>query len=103
MFMNSSSFTPIERARKAASTILRALQDPGRQGSIATAMGVSESTVSRMKNDQLDQFCLLLAHAGLKVVPMEMQCFPQDKVHALLTLARDHLQQIEHPDQLTWD
>jgi hypothetical protein len=66
-------------------------------------MGVSESTVSRMKNDQLEQFCLLLAHAGLKVVPIEMQCFPADKVQALLTLARDHLAAIERPDQLVWE
>jgi len=79
------------------------MQEPGRQVAIATAMGVSESTVSRLKNDQLDQFCLLLAHAGLKVVPIEMQCFPADKVQALLTLARDHLATIEHPDQLVWE
>jgi hypothetical protein len=101
--MTAVSPTPIERARKATSVILRAMQDPGRQVAIATAMGVSESTVSRMKNDQLEQFCLLLAHAGLKVVPIEMQCFPADKVQALLTLARDHLAAIERPDQLVWE
>ena len=67
-------------------------------------MGTSESTVSRMlAPDHLDKFALMLAHAGLKVVPMEMQCFPPDKVQALLTLARDHLAAIERPDQLHWE
>lgn len=101
--MTASLITPIERARKACSTVLRAMQEPGRQGAIAAAMGVSESTVSRLKNDQLEQFCLLLAHAGLKVVPVEMQCFPADKVQALLTLARAHLAAVERPDQLVWE
>ena len=71
---------------------------------MAAAMGVSESTISRMlAPDHLDKLSLLLAHAGLKVVPIEMQCFPQEKVQALLTLARDHLATIEHPGQLTWE
>lgn len=101
--MSASSPTPSERARKAYLTVLRALQEPGRQVAIATAMGVSESTVSRFKNDQLEQFCSVLAHAGLKVVPTDMQCFPADKVQALLTLAKDHLSAIERPDQLVWE
>ena len=66
-------------------------------------MGVSESTVSRVKSEQLEAVCALIAHLGLKVVPVEMQCFPAEKVGALLTLARDHLAQIEKPEQLIWD
>ena len=66
-------------------------------------MGVSESTVSRFKSEQLEQLCLLLSCAGLKVVPVEMKCFAEAKVQALLTLARDHLAAIERPDQLVWD
>ena len=66
--MNASSPTTTERARKSQSVILRAMQEPGRQTAAATCMGVSESTVSRMKSEQLEQFCLLLAHLGLKVV-----------------------------------
>ncbi len=83
--------------------ILRALQEPGKQAAIAVSMGVSESTVSRMKTDQLEQLCLLLAHAGLKIVPVEMQCFPEDKVQALLTLSRAHLADISRADQLVWE
>lgn len=101
--MTASSPTPAERARKAHVTVLKAMQEPGRQVAAATAMGVSESTVSRMKTEHLESFCSLLAHLGLKVVPVEMQCFPADKVQALLTLARDHLSTIERPDQLVWE
>jgi len=101
--MSASSPTPAERARKAHVTVLKAMQEPGRQVAAATAMGVSESTVSRMKTEHLESFCALLAHLGLKVVPVEMQCFPADKVQALLTLARDHLSTIERPDQLVWE
>lgn len=37
-------------------------------------MGVSESTVSRFKTEQLEQVCSFIAHLGLKVVPTEYQC-----------------------------
>ncbi|KWT72252.1 hypothetical protein APY03_6277 [Variovorax sp. WDL1] len=66
-------------------------------------MGISESTVSRLKNDQLEQFSELLAHLGLKVVNQEMQCFPPDQIQALLTLSKVHLASIERPDQLVWE
>ena len=66
-------------------------------------MGVSESTVSRMKTDQIEQVCLLLACVGLKVIPVEMQCVSMEKMQALLTLARTHLNQIERPEELAWE
>lgn len=96
--------SPPERARKISCTVLQRVQRDASQVAIAAAMGTSESTVSRMlQPEQLDKFALMLAHAGLKVVPVEMQCFPQEKVQALLTLAKDHLAAIERPDQLTWE
>lgn len=101
--MSPSSITPPERARKTQSVILRAMQEPGRQTAVATCMGVSESTVSRLKSEHLEQFCVLLAHLGLKVVPQGMQCFPEDKVQALLTLAKGHLAAIQRPEQLVWE
>ena len=72
--MSASSPTVSERARKSHVTVLRALQEPGRQVALATAMGVSESTVSRIKTEQLEQFCNLVAHLGLKLVPAEYRC-----------------------------
>jgi predicted XRE-type DNA-binding protein len=101
--MPSASATPAARARKIVGTVLQAAQRDARQVAIATAMGVSESTVSRLLSDHLDKLALVLAHAGLKVVPIEAQCFPPDKIAALLTLARDHLAAIERPEQLQWD
>jgi hypothetical protein len=32
-----------------------------------------------------------------------MQCFPPRKVEMLLELARDHLQQLQSVDQLSWE
>lgn len=102
--MTSSLPTPADRARKISCVILQRVQRDASQVAVAAAMGVSESTVSRMlAPEHLDKLALLLAHAGLKVVPIEMQCFSQEKVQALLTLARDHLTTIERPEQLSWE
>jgi predicted XRE-type DNA-binding protein len=65
---------PATRARKIASSILRAAQREATQAAIAAAMGVSESTISRLLSDHLDKFAHVLAHAGLKVVDAEFQC-----------------------------
>jgi hypothetical protein len=56
-------------------------------------------------SDEKDMFRALqiLAAAGLKVVPADMQCFPPRKVQLLLELARDHLHQLENVEQLQWD
>jgi hypothetical protein len=91
-----------ENARKNERVILQAFARVS-QARIAEQMGVNDSTVSRFKDGGLEHAAALLAACGLKVVPVEMQCFPREKVNALLTLARDHLQQIEHPEQLLWD
>lgn len=97
------SAVPTERARKSEQTVLHALAAPGRAVAIATAMGCSEATISRLKNEHLEQFCRLLAHAGLKVVPVEMQCFPHDRVQALLTLAKERMDGLSSVEELTWD
>jgi predicted XRE-type DNA-binding protein len=65
---------PSVRARKIASSILRAAQREATQAAIAAAMGVSESTISRLLSDHLDKFAHVLAHAGLKVVDAEFRC-----------------------------
>jgi hypothetical protein len=65
-------------------------------------MGASESTVSRLKNEHLESFCLMLAFAGLKIVPAEMRCFSPDKVQALLTFSKAYMDTIHRPDQLVW-
>lgn len=101
--MSTASIPASERARNLSSTVLKSVQDPGRQAAIAVAMGVSESTISRLKNEHLDTLCGILAHAGLKIVPVEMKCFPPEKIDALLTLAKAHLASIENADELVWE
>lgn len=91
-----------ELSRKNESIVLRALAEQS-QARIAEQLGVDASTVSRFKDGGLAQASALLAACGLKVVPISMQCFPQEKVGALLTLARAHLVQMEHPEQLSWE
>src|SRR3954464_13670418 len=100
--MASLSPAIAEAARKNERVILQAFAKVS-QTRIAEQMGVNDSQITRFKDGGLEHAAALLAACGLKVVPQDMQCFPRDKVHALLTLARDHLQQIEHPEQLSWD
>jgi hypothetical protein len=82
-------------AKKLAKTnetrVLSRLSENGRQTAIATAMGTSESTVSRMKGDSLAQFCELLAHAGLKIVPVELRSYQPSEIDALLVFAKAHM------------
>ena len=53
---------------------LQALQEPGKAASTAVAMGVSDSTISRIKTERLEEVLVFLAHLGLKVVPQEFKC-----------------------------
>lgn len=98
--MSELSRTPTERARKAHSAALQAMQDPGTQRTVAQVLGVSESTVSRIKTEKLEDAITLLYHLGFKVVPQDMRCFPADYVKALHTMARMH---VEAGPQLEWE
>jgi hypothetical protein len=84
--MAAVSLSPIERARKNEQVVLQALAAAG-QSELAKSMGVHESTISRLKDGGIAQFAGVLAHLGLKVVPVGMQCFQPDYVDALKTLA----------------
>lgn len=54
--------------------VLRALHEPGKAGALACAMGVSDSTVSRIKTERLEEVLTFLAHLGIKCVPSDYQC-----------------------------
>ena len=84
--MTEASSSPVERSRKNVQVVLQALAATG-QNEVARSMAVHESTVSRMKDGGIDTFGTLLAHLGLKVVPVGMQCFNPEYVEALQTLA----------------
>lgn len=101
--MSTESLNLTERARKNVTVVLQRLQEPGRQLAIAAAMGVSESTVSRLKNDHLEPLCELLARAGLKIVPVEVKCFAPEKIDALMTFAKAYLASVSNADDLSWD
>ena len=99
--MASLSCTPAERSRKAYSMVLQAMQDPGTQRTVAQVLGVSESTVSRIKSEKLEDVITLLCHLGFKVVPQSMRCYPEDYVQALHTMAKLHMQ--HETQSLEWD
>lgn len=54
--------------------VLHRLQQPGTATALASAMGVSEATISRIKNERLEECLLLLAHLEIKCVPSSHHC-----------------------------
>lgn len=81
------------RSRKNCSLILRKLSSIG-QVRAAQAIGVNESTISRMKEGDFDRIGKLLAALGLKVVPVEMEVMDRKKIDAMLELARAYVNDI---------
>ncbi|HWK72201.1 MAG TPA: hypothetical protein VNS29_15310 [Burkholderiaceae bacterium] len=102
--MNESSPAAGERARKAHTLALQRISRIG-QATVAQEVGVSPATVSRFVSepDGLERACKVLAAVGLKVVPVTMQCFPPEKVAIFMTLARDHLNYLQRPEQLAFE
>lgn len=98
--MPRSSGPPAERARKAQTAILQAVQRDGTQAAIAAAMGVSQSTLSRMVNDHLETFTLMLAHAGLKVVPTSHRCVAAETYEFL---TQTHARVMQKAPELIWE
>lgn len=100
--MEQSSVPKTERARKYVSLAMQHISAIG-QNTVASEIGVSPPTVSRFVSEDLERACQVFAAIGLKLVPVDMQCFPPRKVEILLELARDHLKQLETVEQLSWD
>ena len=90
-----------ERSRKNHSALLQGLSRAG-QVRVASALEVSESTVSRMKGD-FQQLSKLLAACGLKVVPSEYKCAKPEMIEAALIFARAALEQTSKDNSLIWD
>ena len=53
------------------------------QRQLAAHLNVSESTVSRMKEGDIQRFSQILGFMGLKVVPESAQCYPNEYVEKL--------------------
>lgn len=98
--MAESSVSPGERACKAMQLVLQRLQEPGRAASAAKEMGASEATVSRIKNERMEDCLRLLAHLGLKVVPAEFVCVDA-RAYAFLTSTHEKVMRTN--PQLIWE
>lgn len=98
--MPQSSGPPAERARKAQTAVLQAVQRDATQAAIAAAMGVSASTLSRLINDHLEHFTTMLAHAGLKVVPASHRCVSAETYEFLTST---HARVMRTAPELIWE
>lgn len=78
-------------ARKNESFILQRLSEVG-QTRVAELTGLSETMVSRMKDGQIKNVCLLVAACGLKVVSGDSMEIDQSELAALETLSKKWLE-----------
>jgi len=99
--MNEVCASVNEMARKSERQILVALSELG-QSKVAVLAGTSESTLSRMKDGQIDAICKLIAACGLKVVPARYKCLDPAKALAMVTLYEAAMQRINNPIELLW-
>lgn len=92
------------RARKIQSTILQGVSRTG-QTPLSKAMQVSEATISRLVSEHLEKFCEVLSIIGLKVVPVEMQCYDKKTIDSLTYFAELGMAAVkESPTEtLSWD
>lgn len=90
---------PEERARKNLTAILKAMATVG-QARVAERLGVNESTVSRMKDSELERIAALLSALDLKCVPVSMQLIEPERIEALRVLARIGLDSAATPSQM---
>lgn len=87
--MTKLSNTPADSARKMEREVLQRFQENGLQTMISVSSGLGESTISRLKNDHLSNFCQLLAYAGFKLVPVDEQTIDAKRLEAFALLASD--------------
>lgn len=90
------------RSRKNATIVLHKLGMVGLRP-VADALGVAESTVSRMKDGDIDRLGKMLAVLGLKVVSAELELMDMRQVEAMLTLTKAHINGIDSAAQLVLD
>ncbi len=91
------------RARDFEALLLSRLLSVG-QRAVADAIGVSESTVSRWKEGEIERWCKVLAHLGLQLVPEQAVVVNADYLRSLETLAELGLRaEKKRPGPLGWD
>lgn len=100
--MHGSSALTDACARKIVSTVLQAAHG-GRQVQIAAALGVNESTVSRLLSDHLPKLAEILARCGLKVVPAHWRCVDPDVAKAMDLLHSRAIERAGGAVKLMWE
>ncbi|WP_431482253.1 CII family transcriptional regulator [Pseudomonas solani] len=103
--MGASQLSPDmdARAREFESVFLQRLVSVG-QKTVADAIGVSESTVSRWKEGEIERWCKVVAHLGLQLVPDSAVLVNAEYLRSLETLAELGLKaEKKRPGPLGWD
>lgn len=100
--MTQSSMTTADRARKSHSLALRHISEIG-QNTIAGEIGVSPPTVCRFVAEDLERACLILANAGLKVVPIDHLVVKKHMFEAIATLACGVIGDSDMLRKLVWE
>ena len=100
--MNTVCASVTERSRKFLQLALQRLASVGQVG-VSEQLGVSESTISRFIATDLERACQVLAAVGLKVVPIEMKCYPKGEIDAIFALARGRLNQVDNVESLSFE
>lgn len=80
--------------------VLQRLESLGTGAQTAVSMGVSEATISRIKNERAEEVLLLLAHLGLKLVPADYKCV-DPATYEFLTAT--HQRVMSRAPELIWD
>ncbi|QHJ83018.1 MAG: hypothetical protein [Caudoviricetes sp.] len=80
-----------ERSRKIESIILQRLAEKT-QTTIAIELGVNESKISRLKNDDIPMISKLITCLGLKVVPDDSFEVSQAELKSIKTLTKKYLE-----------
>lgn len=101
--MTAVSQSATEKARKAHSMVLQRMQEPGIQAVLAVAQGVSESTISRIKTEKLEDALMLLSHLGFKVVPESKVCVDRTMYEAMVTIASRAMSDESTARSLVWE
>lgn len=100
--MKPVSAAVVERARKFHSLTLQRVASVG-QNEIAEQLQLSEATVSRFVSGDLERWCQVMSILGLKVVPIDMKCYPKDQIEAIFTLARASMNRVDDVEQLSFE
>lgn len=86
--MNTASPLITETTRKNEAAMIRALASVG-QKNVAELLGISEATVSRWKDGDLEKTAKSLAAMGLKVVPVDAETIEREDLDALIHGAKE--------------